>query len=116
MLPEDVYTGRQIVFEQVEDRAEYQVQLDHVVSLADAYRSGGHRWRPGGHSWPRLYNDDGNILAVSRSVNAAKGDKNAAAWLPDNPVHDFQQRFVVPDPGQDPLPPLGDRLRAHGHA
>jgi hypothetical protein len=95
VLPEDPYTGRRIVSEQVEDRSGYQVQLDHVVSLSDAFRSGGWRWKPGGRSWPSLYNWDGNILAVPRSANASKGDKNTAQWLPNNPAHDFRQRYIV---------------------
>jgi hypothetical protein len=95
VLPESPHTGRRIVFEQVEDRSEYQVQLDHMVSLPGAFKSGGWRWRPGDRSWPSPYNWDGNILAVPRSADASKGDKNAAGSLPANPVHDFRRRYVV---------------------
>jgi len=28
-------------------------------------------------------------------INAAKGDKNAAHWLPANSMHDFRKRFVT---------------------
>ena len=95
VLAEDVYTGKQMVFEQVEDRSEFQIQLDHVVSLSDAFTSGGWWWSPSGYNWANLANDPGNLLAVSRTVNAAKGDKNVAQWLPNNPAHDFRRRFVI---------------------
>jgi len=39
VLPEDVYTGRQIVFEQVEDRAEYQVKTRYRLSVTDSERA-----------------------------------------------------------------------------
>jgi hypothetical protein len=32
---------------------------------------------------------------VSVRADTSKGDRNAAEWLPDNPEHDYRQRFVV---------------------
>jgi hypothetical protein len=95
VLAEDPYTGRRIVFDQVEDRAAFKIELDHAVSLSDAHTSGGYRWEPGGRNWPRLANDPRGIIAVSKTANAAKGARNAAGWLPDNPAHDFRRRLVV---------------------
>jgi len=95
VLAEDMYTGLSMVFEQAADRSEFQIQLDHLVSLSDAFTSGGWRWKPSGYNWPRFANDAGNLIAVSRVVNAAKGDKNAAQWQPGNMVNDFRRRFVV---------------------
>gem|GEM_PF-2737874 len=95
VLSEDLYTGLPMVFEQAADSSEFQIQLDHVVSLSDAFTSGGWRWKPSGYNWSRFVNAAGNLIAVSRVVNAVKGDKNAAQWLPGNTVHDFRRRFVV---------------------
>jgi len=95
VLLEDVYTGQRIDFDQAEDRADYLIKLDHVVSLSDAFASGGWRWKPSGYNWMNIANDPGNLLAVSRPVNAAKGDKNAAHWLPNNSAHDFRKRFII---------------------
>ena len=56
------------------------VQVDHVVSMFDA-------WRSGAHNWPRarlaaFANDPLDLLAVSGTTNDSKGDSNAAGWLP----------------------------------
>ena len=88
----DPYTGESMVFEQTEDRTEFRVELDHVVSLADAFCSGGYRWSPTGYNWPRLANDPGNLQAVSKGVNQSKSNRNAAQWLP---IDDFRRRFVI---------------------
>jgi len=37
----DPYTGEHIVFEQAADKSGYLIELDHGVSLADAFVSGG---------------------------------------------------------------------------
>jgi len=89
---DDPYTGKRLIFDQVPDRAEFRIELDHVVSLADAFCSGGYRWSPNGYNWQNLYNDPGNLLAVSKNVNQSKGSRNAAAWLP---IDEFRQRFVI---------------------
>ncbi|MCW2622267.1 MAG: lipoprotein, partial [Frankiales bacterium] len=56
------------------------VQIDHVVSLADAWRSGASAW-----SYAKrlaLANDPLELLAVGSAVNQAKSDGTAAVWLP----------------------------------
>jgi len=56
------------------------VQIDHVVALADA-------WRTGAREWPAsrreaFANDPANLLAVSGRLNVQKGADDAASWLP----------------------------------
>jgi hypothetical protein len=89
---DDPYTGQRLVFEQAAGKSGFRIGLDHVVSLADAFASGGWRWSPTGRNWPNLYNDRGNIQAVAKAVNQAKGSRSAAKWLP---VDAFARRFVT---------------------
>jgi hypothetical protein len=91
----DPYTGTDVDFRQVKDVADRKIDLDHVVALSDAFTSGGHRWKPDGYTWMNIANDPGNLLAVSQSVNRAKGSRNAALWLPQNPGHDFRGRYII---------------------
>jgi Protein of unknown function (DUF1524) len=57
-----------------------QCRSTHVVALAAAWRSGAKRWRAD----VRLFyaNDPLVLLAVDGPTNNAKGDKDAANWLP----------------------------------
>jgi Protein of unknown function (DUF1524)/Excalibur calcium-binding domain len=59
-----------------------EVDIDHVVALGDA-------WQKGAQQWPSrrraaFANDPLNLLAVSAPANRAKGDGDAATWLPPN--------------------------------
>jgi hypothetical protein len=67
------------------------VQIDYVVALAAAWRTGAKRWRAA----ERLFyaNDDLVLLAVDGPTNNAKSDKDAAAWLPPNDT--FHCRYVA---------------------
>lgn len=56
------------------------VQIDHVVALAEAYRSGAAIWT----ARQRLLfaNDESNLVAVSATSNLSKSDDDPARWLP----------------------------------
>lgn len=59
-----------------------KVQIDHVVALHDAWKSGASTWDS-----TKLYqygNDPYNMLAVDGPTNEAKSDASAAYWLPSN--------------------------------
>src|SRR4051794_22565670 len=78
----DPYTGRVLSFRKAAAAA---VQIDHVVALSDA-------WQTGAQAWPAprraaFANDPLNLLAVDGPTNAAKGDGDAATWLPPNPAY-----------------------------
>ncbi|MCC2315070.1 HNH endonuclease family protein [Cellulomonas sp. zg-B12] len=76
----DPYTGESIAFERGERSSE--VQIDHVVALADAWQKGAQRWTD---EKRRLFaNDPANLLAVDGSANQSKGAGDAATWLPPN--------------------------------
>jgi hypothetical protein len=74
----DPYTGKTIVW--VRGPQSTRVQIDHVVALADAWRTGAAVLSPGERL--ALANDPLNLLAVDGPTNESKGDKNASAWLP----------------------------------
>lgn len=85
----DPYTGTSVAF----DRAHARVQVDHVVALAEAWRSGASTW-----PYARLLafaNDPLELLVVSSAVNQAKGDSDAADWLPDKGTCAFAARQVA---------------------
>jgi hypothetical protein len=57
-----------------------KLDVDHVVPLAEAYRSGGFRWSI---ERRRAFANDPFGLALTRkSLNRAKGDRDPATWLP----------------------------------
>ena len=61
------------------------LEIDHMVPLAEAHRSGGDEWPPE----QRLnYANDlfhvDTLIAVSTSANRSKGDRDPALWMPPN--------------------------------
>ncbi|WP_405803342.1 HNH endonuclease family protein [Streptomyces sp. NBC_01187] len=58
------------------------VDIDHMVPLAEAWRSGASGWTQDQRQ--KLANDldIAQLLAVTDNVNQAKGDKDPAKWLP----------------------------------
>ena len=87
---QDPYTGKTIQFHRGATTSS-AVQIDHVVALNDAWRSGASQW----DRQKRLAfgNDPYNLLAVDGPSNEDKGDANAANWLPSNT--DFACAYVA---------------------
>ncbi|WP_203669637.1 HNH endonuclease family protein [Cellulomonas pakistanensis] len=75
---DDPYTGDVIDFERGPNSAD--VQIDHVVALSDAWQKGAQQWDA--ETRRRFANDPANLLAVDGPANGAKGDGDAATWLP----------------------------------
>ncbi|HEX8204939.1 MAG TPA: HNH endonuclease family protein [Solirubrobacteraceae bacterium] len=59
------------------------VDVDHIVPLAHAWRSGAKAWTRDERRAFANDLDDSQLLAVSASSNRAKGDKGPAKWKPD---------------------------------
>ncbi|WP_280275162.1 HNH endonuclease family protein [Nocardia wallacei] len=59
-----------------------KIDIDHVVPLAEAWRSGADTWST--EERERFANDLGHpqLVAVTAAVNRAKGDQDPAQWLP----------------------------------
>lgn len=77
----DPYTGAMIIFERGADSSQ-AVQIDHVVALSNAWQTGAQQLDEARRV--ALANDPLNLLAVDGSSNQAKGDGDAATWLPPN--------------------------------
>ncbi|GAA1958574.1 G5 domain-containing protein [Microbacterium deminutum] len=77
----DPYTGETIAFQRGLDTSAL-VQIDHVVSLSDAWQKGAQNLTPDQRA--TFANDPLNLLAVDGHANMQKGDGDAATWLPKN--------------------------------
>jgi len=77
----DPYTGATIAFQRGESTSAL-VQIDHVVALSNAWQSGAQQLTR--ERRVAFANDPRNLLAVDGPANSAKGDGDAATWLPAN--------------------------------
>ena len=75
------YTGTTIQFQRG-DKSSALVQIDHVVALADAWRSGAWQWDA--QRRQEFANDPENLLAVDGAENEDKSASSADQWLPPN--------------------------------
>jgi hypothetical protein len=75
----DPYTGKDLAFD-ASGGATRAVEIDHVVSLSDAWQKGAQQLAP--EVLRRFANDHRNLLAVSTTANRQKSDGDAATWLP----------------------------------
>jgi Protein of unknown function (DUF1524) len=86
----DPYTGGSIAFVRGPDTSE-AVQIDHLVSLSDAWYKGAREWDD--QRRRDFANDPRNLLAVSAKANFDKAFRDANAWLPPNQA--FHCEFVA---------------------
>lgn len=71
-----------------------EIDIDHVVPLANAWRSGASSWSD--QERERYANDPEVLLSVEDNANQSKGDKGPEAWKPPNEAVwcDYAQRWV----------------------
>lgn len=86
----DPYTGRMIQFRRGPETSA-QVQIDHVVALSDAWQKGAQGLSV--EERTAFANDPLNLLASDGPANQAKGDADAATWLPPNKL--FRCQYVA---------------------
>jgi hypothetical protein len=77
----DKYTGKTINFVRGQDTSS-AVQIDHIIPLSDAWQKGAQQLTA--EQRTELANDPLNLLATDGPTNIAKGDQDAASWLPSN--------------------------------
>lgn len=77
----DPYTAQSIAFVKG-NKTSPAVQIDHVVSLSDAWQKGAQQWTEDKRT--RFANDPANLLATGQRSNQQKGDGDAATWLPSH--------------------------------
>lgn len=59
------------------------LDIDHMVPLAEAWRSGAWAWTATQRmDFANDLEDSRSLLAVTASLNRSKGDRDVAAWLP----------------------------------
>lgn len=86
----DKYTGTTINFVRGNTTSS-AVQIDHLVALSDAWQKGAQRLSA--EQRRQFANDPLNLMAAHGPTNGAKGDKDAATWLPPN--KGFRCEYVV---------------------
>jgi hypothetical protein len=77
----DPYTAKDIHFTRGSSTSS-AIQIDHVVALSDAWQTGAQQLST--TTRKQLANDPLELLAVDGPTNEAKGDGDAATWLPSN--------------------------------
>ena len=70
------------------------VDIDHVVPLANAWRSGASEWNTADRE--TYANDPGVLLSTDDGANQEKGDKGPEAWKPPNQSYwcEYARRWV----------------------
>lgn len=86
----DPYTGVEVAFTRGPDTSG-TVQIDHLVSLSDAWYKGARTWDP--QRRMDFANDPRNLIAVAAQPNFDKAFRDAASWLPPNVA--FRCEFVA---------------------
>jgi len=62
-----------------------ELDIDHVVALAEAWRSGAAAWDEGRrHAFANDLDQPGELVAVTAGANRSKGDQDPASWRPPN--------------------------------
>lgn len=91
----DPYTGQHLEFDNLKDPSQAQaIQIDHIVPLAEAWRSGAASWDE--QTREQYANTLGNLLAVDGPTNSAKGDDDPAAWKPRKAYQcDYATRWIT---------------------
>ena len=77
----DPYTGTTIAFRRGQHTSD-EVQIDHVIPLAAAWRAGAYSWTP--EQREAFANDPNELRAVDGPTNNRKGDRGPSTWLPPN--------------------------------
>ena len=86
----DPYTGQTIAFTRGPTTSD-AVQIDHLVSLSDAWYKGAREWDD--QRRRDFANDPRNLLAVGAQANFNKAFRDATAWLPTNEA--FRCEFIA---------------------
>ncbi|MBL1078975.1 HNH endonuclease [Nocardia sp. 2] len=87
----DPYTGARLPYNRFHASG---IELDHVVALGDAWRSGASEWDAGRRE--QFANDVGNLLAVEKQANQDKGSKTPDQWKPHESYWcDYARRWIA---------------------
>lgn len=83
-----------------------QLDVDHRLSAAEAWRLGAWRWTKAQRV--RFYNDPANLVTTTAKANRSKGDKSLSQWTPAvdrcgfaRAVDAVADRYALADPARD---------------
>lgn len=90
----DPYTGRTITLSDAKDSKQASlVQVDHVVPLSEAHKSGASRWDEAKRV--KFANSLNNLTPVYGPGNMSKGDADPAGWRPRKAYQcDYARRWI----------------------
>ena len=72
------------------------LDIDHMVPLAEAWRSGAWAWTSAQRmDYANDLDDSRSLLAVTASLNRAKGDKDVAGWLPQRGQCNYISNWIA---------------------
>ena len=90
----DLYSHQEMTWTDLKEPAQAErLPLDHIVSLAGAWRYGARNWT----SDERLLiaNDPLNLTATTAKINSAKSDHDPASWTPPKAGRcDYATRYI----------------------
>jgi len=72
------------------------LDIDHMVPLAEAWRSGAWAWTAAQRmDFANDLADSRSLLAVTASLNRSKGDRDVAAWLPTKAQCNYISNWIA---------------------
>lgn len=91
----DLYSHQQMTWTDLKEPAQAErLPLDHIVSLAGAWRYGARNWTSDKRL--QLANDPLNLTATTAKINSAKSDHDPAAWTPPKVGQcDYATRYIA---------------------
>lgn len=69
-------------YDEIKSSNPADLEIDHIVPLAEAHRSGGWQWGP--ELRITFANDPSELVVTSRSSNRSKGSQTPDQWRPEN--------------------------------
>ena len=72
------------------------LDIDHMVPLAEAWRSGAWAWTAAQRmDFANDLEDSRSLIAVTASLNRSKGDRDVAAWLPTKAQCNYISNWIA---------------------
>jgi hypothetical protein len=83
-------------YDGVEVTSATKLDVDHMVPLAEAWRSGAWKWSSSQRqAYANDLSDSRALIAVTLSTNRSKGDKDPALWMPSIDQCTYTQNWIA---------------------
>ena len=83
-------------YDGVEVTSATKLDVDHMVPLAEAWRSGAWKWSSAQRqAYANDLDDARALIAVTLSTNRSKGDKDPALWMPAKEQCTYTQNWIA---------------------